>query len=1222
MKLRSIELSGFKSFPDKTKIDFHDGMTAIVGPNGSGKSNVTDAVRWVLGEQSAKILRGKKMEDLIFSGTQNRRQMSFAQVSLNFDNQDQSIKLPYDEVKISRRLYRSGEAEYEINGNSCRLKDIQELFFDTGIGKDGYAIIGQGRVDELLSAKSEDRRRIFDEAAGISKYRSQKDEAIRKLNVAGENLARLDDILNELSLQMQPLIKQATKAEKYLLLEDELKACEISSCIAELNKLEEDEARNQAEIQIIENDLSNFQDKKINLDKQNMELKQEQERMDISLQENQDGIYTALVNWENIKTQKTLASEQLKFLQENYHKLQQVLTDGVKYKENLLLELEELKKKSAQKEEELQYWQRNLLVSESELAELKTKLGEDDLQREKIQEDIISCQEEYFQLKTQASEADYAYKNNKELIDKLHEEIKKKSVLCQENDKLLQTLEQEVEFLEIREAEQSQVLNTKQAELKAAEEKFANCEQELNTKHNTILNNKYKLETQVALQKKYEGYQQAVRNLLTYDQIPGELKKNICGTIAEILKVDPIYVQAIDTALAGILQNIVVLHKEDAAGLIKILKNEKMGRVTFLPLNFLNTSPLDDHILQECRKIRGFIDKASNLVHIKEQLIKRFNKQVDFDNLLKYLLDKIFVCQDLDTALKIAKLSEQKYKVVSLDGDLIHAGGAMSGGSFGKEKIQLLSREFEIERLQAEIRIMEEEQLILSNSRLELLEQVDILNEHFEVLKENFAENKADKLTKSLYLEQKRQEKVLLQAELKQAESQLNHLEKISTKHHNDSKNLSVQADRLQQRLLKLKEELSHFHNFADEQKHILNNKKDEISEQKIKIAQARSDLNNLSKEKDRLKKDEDLLGRETELKKQELISLQKEIAVKEKNLLEYEIELEKQGQEKNKLEEKQLALQENLNNLKKLQMKQDDDISALLSDIYRLDGAKNKLSDRISLQKEQKINLMNELWDAHELTYFNCLNLYDTYVKDKEINNQETGLQDIPLWCRIYESKDGHFLKQEIKRLRTELKELGPVNVEAIEQLKHVKERHSFISTQHEDLILAKAELNSVIAQLNKKMKEIFVSSFEKINQSFNEVFGSLFLGGEARLVLENPDDALNSNIEIKVSPPGKRLQNMLLLSGGERSLAAIALLFAILSLRPAPFVVLDEIEAALDEANVHRFANYIRKYSQISQFIIVTHRKGTMEACERIYGVTMQEKGVSSLLSLKLQQ
>lgn len=1177
MYLKSIDLYGFKSFANKMIFKFDKGITGIVGPNGSGKSNVADAVRWVLGEQSAKQLRGSKMEDVIFAGTETRRALGYCQVDLTIDNSDGKMPIDYREVTVSRRVYRSGESAYYINGTACRLKDVHELFMDTGVGREGYSIIGQGQVDKILSSKPNDRRDLFDEAAGIVKYKTRKLAATKKLESGETDLERISDIIGELETQKDGLKDQAEVARVYLDYREELKKLEINSFIrlidefeVKLKELKENEQRIQKEYE--EKNATHKQ-----LQQKYHEYEEQFKVIEEELDTYRDDITSTSLAIEKLQSTMRLSEEKTKNSVIQIEKLTneiQRLEDMEMRRRIELNEIKDLKEKQVHKiklqEEVISEHQK---VSEHIQQEITSYENEIDT----IQTDMIQRLNEGSNIKGQVHRSEVMIENNRSRL----EQLSSRKVIAMET---VQTLAQELtnaqHALDAFEKKQQELLDQKlkirsvigknEATLVNEKKKAQEIIYELNK-------NQSKLDAIKGMEEQYDGYFFSVKKVMELKD-PGAL-----GVVAELIRVPSKYTAAIELALGSNLQNIVTTNEQKAKGFIEYLKKNKYGRGTFLPL-----TTVKGHCIQSFKKTDGFIGIASELIECDEA----------YRPIIRQLLGRILVVDHIENGIKLAKANQQKVRIITLEGEVINPGGAMSGGAFKNEKGQLLSRKNDIESLEANIKAMQE---TVNTKQKEILSAEDELQS----LKDNIESIQAQEQTMNI--------------EHHTMITQMNTNQSEHVKFQQELKNISAEVETLKAETEQLREEKEQLSS--------------QLSTSQIDHVDAESRVETLNEKIQVLKEDLKLIMEDLTSDKMALTTLQEQMRHYEENikrLIEgvedhtdsiqrireeiqgYELSNLKETQNLQKSQEEQIIEKEKLlelntkvNELKfqrqdiQVQKGQMDakremayeEFNQLEKELIRISGN----IERNEMQKETQINYM---WDEYELTYTKAL----TFKTEIELAEST--------------------IKSKIASIKSEIKQLGDVNVHAIEEYRQVKERYTFLSSQREDLITAKEKLLGIIQELDEQMTAQFREKFNEINAQFNTVFKELFGGGKGFLELTDDEDILSAGITIIAQPPGKKLQNMMLLSGGERAFTAIALLFAIQSLRPSPFCVLDEIEAALDDANVDRFATYLQKLTHQTQFIVITHRKGTMEAANALYGITMQEKGVSTQVSVKLIQ
>ena len=1181
MYLKKLELQGFKSFADKTVLEFMPGITTVIGPNGSGKSNISDAIRWVLGEQSMKSLRGSKTEDVIFAGTQNRKSLGFAEVSMVMDNSDQKLPIEYNEVTITRKLYRSGESGYYINKTPCRLKDVLELFMDTGIGKDGYSIIGQGKIDEILSNKSEERRHIFEEAAGIVKYRVRKAESEKKLEQTKLNLLRINDIISEIEANIEPTKIQAEKAKEYLRLRDELKSIEIGLFIHNINDYKKriEEVINNQDIyntQLVrENErLSNIQELKeklrASLDSiteqiekmQNLgfenEKKKEQIKADINI--NLEKINNNNANFERLEKEIIENDERLKVLEEEINQKNDKKTNLTENKDKFVKELEE---------------------KEAELKKLTDKMSEKELDMETKKKKVEDNTDEKYEISNAISTLKANVENSNSRKKVVEEEI---DVNISELDSSrMQKSEISQKFAEI-EAKREKIkgdLNKidekrkeSDAKLKEYDLKINQCESEIRMKDSRM---KFLIETE----REKEGYIRSVKSILQDCEKDLSLKKGVHGVIANLISVPKEYETAIEMCLGQSMQNIVTDTEEDAKKLVEHLRKFNLGRASFLPITSVKGKKLD-----KIKSEKGVIGIASDLV--------KFDKK--YEQIVLSLLGRTLIVDTMDNAIAIARKNSYGFRIVTLQGDVLNPSGAISGGSVSTKTVNILGRSREIEELKKTIAELEKkvEKLKKDKSEYEssiedLLEEIEGLENELKDIEIVYATEKqrVSSIEEAVSKVEKRLEK--LRDEKKSIEEQL----KINEQTQND---LNEKISAIDEENKKLSEEIEEFSNHNKETQTIVDDLNFDITNLKISVSSFDESEASINEIVERINNDIENLKQSTENKKEQKIKL---------------------TEENDKLEELNIKLNEEAENLLKEVSNSGTKVEELKNDRItknqKLEEAEENFTDqmeKIDGLKEQ-VNKADIKKSKYEVELEQIISkMWEEY----EITPNDPGEYEEP--------KNVAEVQKQVNKIRGEMKDLGSVNIDSIEEYKKLKERYDFMNEQRLDLETTMAKLRNVITDMTTVMKKQFEDRFRVINKNFSEVFVELFGGGKAELKLTDEDNILESGIEIEVQPPGKKLQNMMLLSGGERAFTAIALLFAILKINPAPFCVLDEIEAALDDVNVYRFAEYLKKFAQESQFLVITHRKGTMEAANTVYGITMQENGISKLLSLDLKK
>ncbi len=1179
MYLKNIEVQGFKSFANRIDFEFHNGITAIVGPNGSGKSNVADAVRWVLGEQSAKQLRGSSMQDVIFAGTEMRKPMGYAYVATTLDNSDHALPIDYEEVTVARRVYRSGESEYLINGSTCRLKDVAEMFYDTGIGKEGYSIIGQGQIDRILSGKPEERRELFDEAAGIVKFKRRKATALKKLEQERNNLVRVSDILSELERQVEPLEKQSAVAKDYLQKKEELKRLDVNIFLLDNEKAKASGAECEEKITVAkaDYDAANEENERIRteygeVEEQLKKLDEEIEAKRSKLSENGllreklegeinvllEKINSANISADHFRTRQNALTEEIaqkedeaKRLESSASSLDKDTEELIKKRDDAVAELEKLQ---AQIEEQNEFVEKNKnLIIEllndrqgivSKLGQFGTMLEQTKIREAQIQSRLIAA-------KSEEAEQDT-------LVNAL-------------------TLELETVSSQISAAEEKrESMEEKLGEFRSRLEELDRKQGEANIAYHGI---KSKLDTLRNLAERYDGYGSSIKRVM---EQKGKVA-GIIGVVADIMQVDKKYETAIETALGGNIQNIVTKDEQVAKRLIQYLKDNKAGRATFLPLTTARNRGEFDK--PDVRNAKGFIGMANELVRASSE----------YDDVISQLLGAIIVMDDVENALPLAKEYNYTLRIVTLEGEYLTPGGALAGGSF-KNSSNLLGRKREIDALE------EEAKKCLKNVE-SIMDEIDRTKEERAAVRDEIEQSK-EKL-QELYI-QKNTAQLNVDAANKHKEEMMTEhsdLEAEFRQMQDSAKGIQTDQDSAKEELAaseKSEEEINA--SIADAGK-----KLDELRDIETEKVLAKSDLDlEVTREKqkqDFARQNVERVKNETERLRQELAEVSaniddtaKDIEEKQENIekIKETIEASKGSTDENETAlNEAVAKREEFSNRQKSFFDKREAVSAKLSELdkelYRLNAQKEK----IEAEQESRINYM---WNEYEITLSHAQEM-----RDPELN-------------------DAGAMRKKISSLKDAIRNLGDVNVNAIEDYRVLMERYTFTKTQHDDLVSAEQDLLHILEELDKQMRVQFEENFKRIREEFDKVFKELFGGGTGTLKINDDEDILEAGININAQPPGKKLQNMLMLSGGEKALAAIALLFAIQNLKPSPFCLLDEIEAALDESNVGRFAGYLGKLTEHTQFIVITHRRGTMEKADRLYGITMQEKGVSALVSVNL--
>lgn len=1179
MYLKSIEVQGFKSFANKIVFEFPGGITGIVGPNGSGKSNVADAVRWVLGEQSAKQLRGSRMEDVIFAGTQLRKPQGFAYVSITLDNADHKLPVDYDEVTVARRVYRSGESEYLMNGNNCRLKDVQELFLDTGIGKEGYSIIGQGQIDKILSGKPEERRELFDEAAGIVKYKKRKLAAQKQLEEEKLNLSRITDILSEIEKQIGPLEKQQTTAREYLRLKEELKHFEVNSFLLEQKKQSDQEKDLSEKLTIVSGDLSQTE-------AAYEETKETYERLEQQREENAEALTVNAERKNELMLDMQQQENDIKLLTEQ---ISSIRASDTHYKERKTVVLQEREEKLTQ----LHKYKKDAGQVESDRFRLEDSREEAERKLESIREELAGIENEIENRKEDVYrllEQNGTIKSNILRNKTIHEQnqIKKASltqrVLKNENEK--STAENEVlagkqKLLEISEriAQKQEQTRAEEARLQVIREESSKLRDEYENCQRECIREQSRAESLRNISERYDGYGNGIRRVMEQkDHEPG-----ILGVVADIFEVDKKYETAIETALGGNIQNIVTDCEDTAKRMIQFLKQNKAGRVTFLPLDAIQAKNANGS--EEVKRENGVIGFAAELVRTETK----------FATVIRFLLGRIVVADTVQNALALAKKYHYTLRIVTLEGEQLNPGGSISGGAY-KNASNLLGRKREVEeaqehveRLKSRLATLEERRTQLRNEQEELRARLTVEKEALQedILLQNTAKLELDRITAAAKehlasYEEIHKELLAIETQDKELSENIARLEAELTQNQEDSKHNEECIDSCNKQFIEQKNEEQQVSELCEKLRMEYNT----IAQQSLFLAE------NISRIEGELEK---LAGEESQLSSEGdhalLAVAEKEDAIREAAA---RIEQLREAMLVMNQETEELAKQkEQINSDYKNSQKKREEFAERKSE---LDKELFRLNDRLEKVREQIEAQCAYMWEEYEITLSDALEL-----RDESFDNLSQA-------------------KKRIAELKNKIKGLGSVNVNAIEEYRECMERFTFLDGQKNDLVEAGETLTAMISELDEKMRLQFAERFEQIREQFAVVFAELFGGGKGTLELMEDEDILTAGIRINAQPPGKKLQNMMQLSGGEKALTAIALLFAIQNLKPSPFCLLDEIEAALDDSNVKRYAGYLHKLTKNTQFIVITHRRGTMAAADTLYGITMQEKGVSTLVSVNL--
>lgn len=1180
MYLKRIELQGFKSFADKTVLEFKTGITSVIGPNGSGKSNISDAIRWVLGEQSMKSLRGAKSEDIIFAGTQARKSLGFAEVSMVIDNTDGKLPIEYTEVTVTRKIFRSGETAYMINKTPCRLKDILELFMDTGIGKDGYSIIGQGKIDEILSNKSEDRRHIFEEAAGIVKYRTRKQESEKKLEQTKLNLLRINDILSEIETNIEPLKMQADKAKQFLDLREELKGIEVGLFIYNIATYKEKLEQLLKDEEIMNSQKAQEDTKMENMQTAKESLRQAIDSITAQIEEMQNIGFESSNKIEKINSEISISKERIQNNQNNKQRLEQEIEEV----NTRITELQEEQQQKIEKKTSLtsnkEKFEKELAEKEKSLAEITKQLSEEELQIEEKKQKVEQNTDQKYELIAGLNTLDANYenleKNKKSLKNEIGTTISELDGARSDKQELSEgfyELENKKNAADNTLQKNNQTKETQIAKLKQYEEEIGKLTYQQRMKS---ARHQFLYETE----KEKEGYHKTVKSLLNACEKNDSLRQAAKGVLANLITVDKEYELAIEMCLGQALQNIVTKTEQDAKKLIEYLRNNSLGRASFLPISSIQGKKLD-----KLSKIEGVIGIASDLVKCDKE----------YEQIVLNLLGRTVVVKDMDTAIILAKKDKYSFRIVTLEGDIISSSGSISGGSAPNKSVNILGRSREIEELEKELKRIEK--------------QIEEKTKE----KEEYADSISDNIEETAKLEKELQEINILYATEKQKmvtlEENITKLENRLKKLREDVENTDKQKEEnrkqkqeTEQKIENLNKEIEELNQVIeqfslknkDKQTYIDNLNLD-ITNLKISVGSFDESESSIDEIVERIAGDIQNAKNSIEAKKATIQNLIQETAELEKAICDYEMQIENVKQEVTNSTAKIEELKQERTSKNEKLVKTESEITSQFSVLESLKEQIVKLEVKKTKVEQDLETVTESLWNEYELTP----NAADEYPKPTNVMTAQ----------------------KQVNSLRTKIRDLGSINIDSIEEYKKTKERYDFMAEQRLDLENTAAKLRKVINDMTDTMKAQFKERFEVINKNFSEVFTELFHGGKAELILEDEENLLECGIDIHVQPPGKKLQNMMLLSGGEKAFTAIALLFAILKINPAPFCVLDEIEAALDDVNVYRFAEYLKKFCKETQFLVITHRKGTMEVADTVYGVTMEENGISKLLSIKLR-
>ena len=1181
MYLKRLELQGFKSFADKTVLDFKPGITTVIGPNGSGKSNISDSIRWVLGEQSMKSLRGSKTEDVIFAGTQNRKSLGFAEASIIIDNSDGKLPIEFTEVTVTRRIYRSGESGYFINKTPCRLKDILELFMDTGIGKDGYSIIGQGKIDEILSNKSEERRHVFEEAAGIVKYRTRKAESEKKLEQSKLNLLRINDILAEIEQNLDPLKIQSEKARKFLDLREELKSIEVGLFIHNIDSYKEkiEEVLKDEDIyntQIVREDerLSNMQEQKES-------LRQAIDNITNQIEKMQTLSFESEKKKEKLTSEININKERINNNNSNFERFREEIEESNKRIEELEEEKNQKQGKKDNLYESKEKFVKELEEKEKELATLNDKLSEKEKEIESKKQKVDANTDERYEITNVIS----TLVANMESSEKRENNIKNEiaSYISELDASRIHKDEIGKGFYEI-DSKRNKIkkeLEDIDEKRKEAETKLKDFDTRINNTESEKRIKESRLKFLEETEREKEGYNRSVKAILQECDKNVSLKKGMHGVLANLISVPKEYETAIEMSLGQAMQNIVTDNEADAKKLVEYLRVNKLGRASFLPITSVYGKKLE-----KLSKENGVVGIASDLV--------KYDKK--YEQIVLSLLGRTVIVDNMDTAINVAKKNKYAFRIVTIEGDVVNPSGMITGGSVVQKTVNILGRSREIESLKKDIKKLEEKIKNLKDEKEKYSDEIESTLEEVSALEKELQEIEIVYATEKqkVVSEEEAIKKIETRLEkLREEDKSIKEQKEISKNKQNE---LNEKIKELEEENSKLTDEINEFALLNKDDQKYIDDLNFDITNLKISVSSFDESEDSINEMIDRINLDientKTVINNKTEQRKK-ITEENKNLEESIKNL-EEEIEKLKEdsSNSSSKIEElkkDRVAKNEKLNETEEQVLEQMKKIEDLKNQVVKCDIKKSKL-------ETERDQIINKMWEEYELTPSQAVDF-----------KKPTNVQEV---------------QRKVNNLRNDIKELGSINIDSIEEYKKLKERYDFMSEQRLDLENTMAKLRKVIVDLTEVMRKQFDEKFKIINKNFAEVFSELFGGGKAELKLTDENDILESGIEIEVQPPGKKLQNMSLLSGGERAFTAIALLFAILKINPAPFCVLDEIEAALDDVNVYRFAEYLKKFAKDTQFLVITHRKGTMEVADTVYGITMEENGISKLLSMKLSK
>lgn len=1184
MRLKKLEIYGFKSFAERVEMSFEQGITGIVGPNGSGKSNISDAVRWVLGEQSARTLRGAKMEDVIFNGTETRRKLAYCEVTLVFDNEDHELPLEYAEVAVTRRVYRNGDSEYQINRAACRLKDIIDLFRDTGVGKEGYSLIGQGRIDEILSAKSEERRQVFEEAAGINKYKARKDEAQRRMENTAQNLARVEDIIGELEGRLEPLKAQSESAREYLALRDELKLLDLNAFLIRSERYTQRVQELKQSVEAMAESLNQLNQEQIKMAETRAQMEQTLSSHEQASAQAREQVQSLIQQVEAKEGASAVLRERIAAARRECDRLKKEIAQADSRKEASAKQLTVLNERTAFEKTELEGMRARLEVEEIDLRDAEEKLLCGETELEQVKARVIESMNRLSDVRSEQSRLSAMEQQLLQRITQLQEEAQRDAGL---DEQFEEKAEAARKMLETEQRTRARIAQEVQQADEAVQQNARQGEQ-LNRDIATISAQRQsafsRLKVLQEMQRDYEGYQNSVKQVLM--QARRTPDSGVHGVVATLIQVPKELERAIDMVLGGALQNVVVDAEENAKRMIDYLRAGRLGRATFLPISSVRGRTLNREERQVLN-MPGCVGLASELVRYDER----------YRGIVENLLGRTVVARDLTSGIAIQRAGRHAFRLVTLEGDVMHSGGSMTGGSVQSRMTSLLSREREVgehKKLLADLedRLNQSRQTAqeCETQRAQLKQRRGALYDQLHQQDISCAREEAHLSAAQAELDAHRQRVAERQAECQRMSAQLADVRDEARRM--DSRQGDVEQDSAEHQ-----SEIVQRQNDLNAQREALSQLRDKVTSDKIAAAARERGLSALLQEQQRASEENESLL-ETAQRNRALLQESEtqlgqdasQLKSEERALQQLKRELDEQRNAFNRVDEQRTSIQQRIGEMTKR-------MDVLRSDADALTERHHRAEIQLSKVEAEFKQMQDHIWEDYELTYAGARPFKQTGF---DLNGAE----------------------QRMAAIRARIKAMGAVNMAAMDEYRQTQERFSDLTSQRDDLNRAQLDLQKIVEELQAKMEEQFTAQFAHLNSYFKQTFVKLFGGGQAELRLADPKDALNCGIEIVAQPPGKKLQMLSLLSGGERALTAIAILFAMLKLKPTPFCFLDEIEAALDDANIDNFAEYLAEYSKKTQFVVVTHRKGTMERCDALYGIAMEEKGVSKMVSVKLSE